>query len=154
MISSLHINISQEAMEFAYVKTEGDTGYIYRPSLSVTFSNGDKKFLVMNALVDTGSDVTILPLDIAHALNIELDDSKQMRLSCAGGGMFTALPSLKKITYTIEKKGFRPVSWKGTIYFAESEPVVLLGHYQCMENFDLTFYGPERKLSILPRFKQ
>lgn len=139
-------------MEFTYVKTQGETGYTYRPCLPVTFSFGTKRIPIGNALVDTGSDVTILPLDIAHALEIELDDSKQIRLSSAGGGIFTALPSSKKITYSIEKKGFRSITWKGIIYFAESEPIVLLGHYQCAEYFDLTFQGPEKTLSILPRF--
>ena len=102
--------------------------------------------------MDTGSDLTILPLEIAHILEIELDDSKKLIMGSAGGGRFTALPSQKQISYTIELKGYRSITWKGIIYFAEDEPIVLLGHHQCLEKFDLNFQGPERKLGITPRF--
>ena len=139
-------------MEIPYIKCEGSNGYSYRPYLPVTFSYGDRLFPVGRALVDTGSDLTILPLAIAHHLHIELDDSKKVIIDCAGGGRFTALPSQKNVHYSIEQKGFRSIKWKGIAYFAEQEPVVLLGHHECLEKFDLTFHGPERKLSILPRF--
>jgi hypothetical protein len=119
----------------------------------VTFIYKDKKFPVGRALVDTGSDLTILPLDVAHAIEIELDDTKKVAIDCAGGGRFTALPSMKPIEYRIDYKGYRPIVWKGIVYFAEEEPVVLLGHQGCLEKFDLTFCGPEKNLSIMPRFK-
>jgi hypothetical protein len=118
----------------------------------VTFSNGSLMFPVGRALVDTGSDLTILPLAIAHQLEIELDDSKKVTMDCAGGGRFTALPSRKPVGCTIERKGYRPIHWKGVVFFAEDEPVVLLGHHQCLEKFDLLFEGPERKLGVTPRF--
>jgi hypothetical protein len=92
-------------------------------------------------------------LEIAHFLEIELDDSKVMHIGSAGGGSFKAYPSQRKIGHTIERKGFRPIYWEGTAYFAEREPIVLLGNYDCLEKFDLTFYGPQRKLGVLPRFK-
>jgi hypothetical protein len=31
--------------------------------------------------------------------------------------------------------------------------MILLGHYQYLERFDLTFHGPERMLCVLPRFR-
>jgi hypothetical protein len=139
-------------VEFPYVKCEGSHGFSYRPYLPVTFSYGDHRFPVGRALVDTGSDLTILPLDIAHILDVELDDAKKIILDCAGGGRFTALPSQKEIRYAIECAGYRPITWNGIIHFAEDEPVVLLGHHECLEKFDLTFQGPERKLGITPRF--
>lgn len=141
-------------MEFAYEPSEDQDGKIvYRPRLPITFTYKNNKLKIGRALVDTGSDFTILPLDVAHDLEIELDDSKILSMDAAGGGVFEALPSQKPVGYTIETDKFRPIRWEGIIYFAENEPVTLLGHYQCLEKFDLTFYGPERKLSILPRFK-
>ena len=140
-------------MEFPYVKFEGEQGTCLRPHVPVTISYKGKSFPVGNALVDTGSDITILPLEVAHLLRIQLDDSATLRLSSAGGGIFVALPSRNKVEYTIEKKGFRPIHWEGTVYFAEDEPIILLGHLQCLEYFDVTFYGPEKKVSLLPRFK-
>lgn len=137
-------------MEFSYNECEQN---VYRPYLPIIFSYAGKNTPLTGALVDTGSDFTILPLEIAHYLEIELDDSKTIKLDSAGGGIFTALPSQKEVLYTIPaKKGYRPITWSGVIYFTEEEKIVLLGHRQCLEKFDLTFYGPERKLAIVPRF--
>jgi hypothetical protein len=140
-------------VEFPYVKNEGSQGATYRPCLPITFSNGEKKFRVGNALVDTGADYTILPLEIAHVLEVELDDSKTIMMSAAGGGRFKVMPSRRKIGYSIEKTGYRSINWKGTVWFAEGEEVVLLGHHDCLEKFDLTFRGGSRALSVLPLFK-
>ncbi|MFH1670150.1 MAG: hypothetical protein ABIA92_01030 [Patescibacteria group bacterium] len=147
------IHTSQVQVEFSYVKCEAGHGFSYRPQLPITFSYGDKSLSIGHALVDTGSDLSIVPLQIAHYLHIELDDTKKVTVDCAGGGRFTAMPSQKKIGYAIEQEGYRPIKWKGTVYFAEDEPVVLLGHHQCLEKFDLTFQGPEKKLGVMPRFK-
>jgi hypothetical protein len=125
---------------------------VYRPCLPVTLGHRGKNFPVGRALVDTGSDITLLPLEIAHVLEVELDDMETIVIEGAGGGRFKAMPSRKKINYTIERKGYRPISWEGIAYFAENEEVILLGHHQCLEKFDLTFQGPERKLGLLPRF--
>ncbi|MDD5056095.1 MAG: hypothetical protein PHZ00_07580 [Candidatus Peribacteraceae bacterium] len=141
------------SVEIPYVKCEGSHGYSYRPYLPVTFSYGDQQLPIGRALVDTGSDLTILPLQVAHYLRIELDDVKKVTIDCAGGGRFIALPSQHQVGYMIDAPGYRPIRWKGIVYFAENEPVVLLGYHQCLEKFDLTFRGPERKLGIIPRFR-
>jgi hypothetical protein len=103
-----------------------------------------------HALVDTGADITLMPLEVARLLKVPLDDTEPLRVSGAGAGEFIAYPSLHKVEYAIERKAFRPIRWEGTVYFADSDP--LLGHRKCLEFFDLTFHGPEKKLSVLPRF--
>ena len=135
-------------MEFPYVKCEGALGSMYRPYLPVTLSYGRKSFPVGHALVDTGADMTILPLDIAHYLEVELDDSRAVRIEGAGGGVFVALPSWRKIGYAIEQKGHRPICWQGTAYFAAEQPLVLLGHLDCLEKCDLQFFGAQRILKV------
>lgn len=50
-------------------------------------------------------------------------------------------------------EGYRPNRWEGTVYFAGGEPTILLGHHECLEYFDLTVYGPEKKSRVLPRFE-
>ena len=153
MTLSHRIHILQGPLEFPYVKVEGSEGFSARPYIPVTFSSGKKSFRVGHALVDTGSDLTILPLQIAHFLEIELDDSKRLTIDGAGGGRFLVQPSQKSIQYSIDRKGFRSIAWTGIVYFAEDEPIILLGHHQCLEKFDLNFQGPEKKLGVLPRFK-
>jgi hypothetical protein len=103
---------------------------------------------VPHALVDTGADITILPLDVAHYLEVELDDTEGLDVGSAGGGQFIALPSRKPLHFSIEQKGHRPVEWDAIVYFAPREPVVLLGHRQCLERLRLTFDGPGKILSV------
>ena len=68
----------------------------------MVFSYGNQKLPIGRALVDTGSDLTILPLQVAHYLQIELDDTKKVTIDCAGGGRFIALPSQRQIGYSID----------------------------------------------------
>ena len=139
-------------MEFHYTKFGADDGKVEKPCVPITIQYSGKRFPIGNALVDTGADFTILPLEIAHVLEIELDDEEPARIACAGGGMFVALPSRKQLTFIIEQSGYRPIQWKGIAYFTEDEPLCLLGHYQCLDRFDLTFHGPEKTLDVLPCF--
>lgn len=106
-----------------------------------------------HALVDTGADMTILPLAIAHLLEITLDDSRTIQVGSAGGGTFVALPSLQKIGFAVEKRGHRPIVWQGTAYFSDDQPAVLLGHYQCLDRLNLQFRGPERVLRVEMRWE-
>ena len=115
-------------MEFPYIKSEGNFRDCYRPCLPISFSNNRKEFRVGHALVDTGSDFTILPLEVAHQLEIELDDSKEVLVDGAGGGRFKVIPSRNKIGCIIELEKYRSIRWKATVYFAETEPIILLSH--------------------------
>lgn len=140
-------------MEFSYIKIESDRRGTLRPFLPITLTYRGRELPIGHALVDTGSDLTILPLEIAHLLEIELDDSERTVVSSAGGGQFTAMPCRRPIGFSIERAGFRAIRWEGIAYFAENEPIILLGHQGCLEKFDLTFRGPEKVLQVLPRFK-
>ena len=147
------ISISQDRVEFSYVKTEGKNGPdTYCPYIPVTFFHGKKQLRTL-ALVDTGAALTILPMAIAYELDVRLDDTKKILLSAADSGDFTAFPSQRPIEYAIEKKGHRPIKFEGTVYFADNAGGILLGHHQCLEKFDVTFLGPEKKVSLFPRFK-
>lgn len=137
-------------VEFKYTECEGN---VWRPYLPITFSYGSKQFPIGNALVDTGSDLTLLPLAIAHALEVELDDSKRRRIEAAGGSVFLVMPSQKTIGFTIRPpRGYRPISWKGTPFFSPDVESILLGHQAALEKFDITFQGPNKTFSVLPRF--
>jgi hypothetical protein len=135
-------------VEFPYVKGDGGFGPVYRPVIPVTISSGAKSFPVGHALVDTGADMTLLPLAIAHLLEIPLDDSRTLKVGGAGGGVFAALPSLRKIGFAIEQRGHRPIVWQGTAYFSPDQPAVLLGHHQCLELLSLHFRGPDRMFEV------
>lgn len=136
-------------MEFPYIECEGmRKSVFYRPYLSIVLSFGRKSFRVPHALVDTGADVTVLPMDIAHYLEVELDDTEGIEAGSAGGGKFVALPSRRPLHFRIEQQGHRPIIWDGIVYFAPREPVVLLGHRHCLEKLNLLFDGPRKILHI------
>lgn len=136
-------------MEFPYAECEGSRRRIFhRPYLPVLLTSGGKRFRVPHALVDTGADISVLPLEIAHYLEIEPDDTEGIETGSAGGGRFLALPSRRPVRIAVEKKGFRPIEWDGVVYFAPREPIVLLGHRHCLEHLRLLFDGPRKILRV------
>jgi hypothetical protein len=134
-------------VEFEYIPSDGKLTTAYLPWLPVTFS-GERTFPVGHALVDTGADITLLPMEMRQWIGVELDEGAAIQIGSAGGGGFMAVPSATKVQYAIEKPGFRTLQWKGTVFFAPRQPVVLLGHYQCLDQLNLTFKGKKRKLNV------
>lgn len=100
------------------MKCEGMNGVVFRPYLPITLSFGAKRFPVGRALVDTGADVTLLPVDVARYLGIALEEEAGIRIGSAGGGEFLALPSCERVGFSIDMPGFRPCQWRGRAYFA------------------------------------
>lgn len=134
-------------MEFDFSKRECDFGTVYSPTVPIII-NG---FSIGHAFIDTGADITILPLEVNTILELELDTEKSIELASAGGGKFRAIPSLKKVTLTIEHSGFKPIIWKGIVYFAPRQPTILLGQYQCLTQLKVTLDGPRRKVIVHPQ---
>lgn len=131
-------------MEFSFVKREWSRGTIYVPILPIIL-NG---FPVGQALVDTGADVTLLPIELNGVLGVELDREHTIEFTTAGGENCCAIPAKEKIEFCIEHSGFRPLIWKGSVYFVKGQPTILLGQYECLDQLTLTFDGPKRKLRV------
>ncbi len=131
-------------MQFEYTKKECDFGIIHIPTLPISL-NG---FPIGHALIDTGAEMTLLPMEVNSILNVELDTDNAIPVGSAGGGKFTAIPSKKKIEYTLEHSGFRPIIWKGIVYFAPRQEVILLGQYQCLGELKITLDAPKRKIYV------
>ena len=149
--SDIHLSrnrhISSADVEFPLTPVEGKFAKIGLPYVPVTLSY-EGSFPVEDALIDSGADVTLLPMDIRKYLGVELDESRSINIGSAGGGGFIAIPSKEKITFTIEKKGFRSIEWQGTPFFAPRQPVILLGHYQCLDQLDICIKGRKKIISI------
>ncbi|MFH0770669.1 MAG: hypothetical protein V1926_04815 [Candidatus Peregrinibacteria bacterium] len=131
-------------MEFEYAKREWSGGIIYVPVLPIAL-NG---FPVGHALVDTGADVTLLPMELNQVLDCELDPDHAIPFTSAGGGDFRAIPAVRKIEYRLEQSGFRPIVWKGTAYFVRGQPVILLGQYECLSELILVLDARKRKIRV------
>jgi len=69
-------------MRFAYVPYGGN----WLPLIPVVFKHKKHRLPPMGALVDTGATNTILPLEIAPELGIELEPADSITVQVAGGG--------------------------------------------------------------------
>ncbi|MAE68227.1 MAG: aspartyl protease family protein [Candidatus Peribacteraceae bacterium] len=131
-------------MEFDYAKREWSRGTVYVPVVPISL-NG---FPVGHALVDTGADATLFPMELNQLLDVELDREKAISFTSAGGEDFRAIPAKKPIEYKVEQSGFRPIVWKGIPFFVEGQPTILLGQYQCLSGLKITLDAPRRKMKI------
>ena len=131
-------------MQFEYVKKECDVGTIYVPTLPISI-NG---FPVGNAMIDTGADVTLLPMEVNKILQLELDYDHAMDLVSAGGGKFRVIPPISRVMFTIEHSGFRPIEWKGTVFFAPRQPVILLGQFEFLAELKMTLDPKNHSITV------
>jgi predicted aspartyl protease len=121
---------------------------VFRPCLPITFRHGTRSFPVGNAFVDTGADVTLLPVEIAKYLAIELRPEAGIDLTSAGGGRVFAVPSATPVECAVEVNGRTALQWKGIVHFAPRQPAVILGFAGCLEFLDIQVSGRERSLDV------
>lgn len=110
-------------MDIEYTKYRNIDGTFYRPSINVTFKYKSQRFPYEAAIVDTGSDYVMLPLDIAEALGTEPDLDRVTELCCACGGTFKSYISRYPIEIIIDHKGFRPKSWQTHVQFVDAKVI-------------------------------
>lgn len=126
-----------------------DGNAVYRPSLPVMFVNG-KQFAYMRAFVDSGADYTILPIVIAGHLGIKLNVKEKVSFIGAGGNPFNVYKSPVAIGHILRREGFRPIKWRAYVYFAESQPAILLGNCGFLDRFKVILDGPKKEMEVLP----
>lgn len=90
--------------------------HIARPIIAVQLEspNGDRVY--SDVLIDTGADVTLMPMDLADSLDIDLARSPEVALTSAIGGECRYRPS----ELILELRRFPEViRWKTTVGFTE-----------------------------------
>ncbi|HLD71352.1 MAG TPA: hypothetical protein VI873_01910 [Candidatus Peribacteraceae bacterium] len=137
-------------MIFPYTEyTLFDGRKILRPTLPVRLKFGRREIPIIDALVDTGADQTLLPLAFASEFGFQFDPIEdKIDWQGAGGHSFPVYKSPEPIEICIDTKGFRPKYWKATVYFTLQQPTILLGHKGFLEHFDLTFRGSKKVLEV------
>lgn len=135
-------------MKFKYSEyTNPDGTKTFRPTVPIVFSY-KSKLILTEAIVDSGADFTILPIEMAGALDISLDIQTKTIFHGAGSNPFTVYPSSVEIEHILRQSGFRPIQWKTKVFFAELQPGILLGQKGFLEKFKVTFDGPKKELEI------
>lgn len=135
-------------MKFKYSEYKDDKGIkFFRPTLPILFKC-NQKFIFVEAVIDSGADFNILPIEIAGILGIKLDCRAKSEFHGAGSNSFMVYPSQVKIEHVIRQDGFRPLRWESEVYFAESQPAILLGQKGFLENFRVTLDGKKRETEM------
>lgn len=122
-------------------------GNIFRPTIPIALKNGTR-FVFVEALIDSGADYTILPIELAGELGLKLKDENKSACHGAGSNSFYIYPSPIKIKHVLRKSGFRPIQWMANVYFAEAQPTILLGNKGFLEHFRVTLNGLLKEVEI------
>lgn len=127
-----------------------DFRLILRPVITIRIS-GPKAEARSDALVNTGADETLLPLALAAALGVELDQNATSLAAGISGGNLTI--HYGEVEFEIATDD-ETVSWKSTVGFADfgssDDEVIILGHDGCLDFFTATFDGELAELEITP----
>ena len=128
-------------------------GVVYRPEVVIHVSSGSRS-LAIQALVDTGSDETVLPISLAAILQIHLDDSLANAAAGVGGHEVRLIPGQVDLMLADGTENFR---WKSTVSFLETyDPdveVALLGFAGFLQYFTVSFDSEVLCVSLSPNSK-
>jgi hypothetical protein len=123
---------------------------LWRPEVDITVSGPYGRELTV-ALLDTGSDQTVLPLSTADKLGVPIQRERRVNASGVRGDITTIVPG----TVQIEINGFSSsLKWTATVGFANfpgpDEECALLGYGGCLEFFTVIFDGGNRIVELHP----
>jgi len=135
-------------MIFPYIEFLGlQEERIFRPMIPIIFKANNCIFKSY-ALVDSGSDYTILPIEIASKLNIKLSSKNLYTIEGAGGSTFNIYQSPLEIEHILHQKGFRDIKLSSKIFFAESGSTLLLGQKGFLEKIKTNLKGNQKEIEI------
>lgn len=135
-------------MKFKYSEyIAADNIKIFRPTIPIIFKNRSK-LIQTEAIIDSGADFTILPIEVAGILDIKLDAHEKKVFHGAGSNPFSVYPSPVNVEHILRQGGFRTITWRKKVFFAESQPAILLGHKGFLEKFRIILDGRRKEVEI------
>jgi hypothetical protein len=144
-------------LTFRYVNETFQGNLVARPKVEIRLSNGDKS-LKIAMLVDSGADISFLPLEVAEILDLKLSDKKKSR---SASGLFeTALSTVNaeliKGTQRIPLglMDVRIPTKKTDDQSGNPDTFALLGRKEFFRKFDITFRETTHRLILRPPKKR
>lgn len=132
-------------LRFPYMQLPGG---ILRPIIPVIVEGLTGK-RILDGLLDTGCDRTILPQREAQAIGVRLPGSPDGAFTTAGG--LSIAYRLADVVLELRSSG-ATVRWRATVAFAEDPlSMIHLGFRGFLEYFHSTFRGPEQDVVLNPR---
>jgi hypothetical protein len=123
-------------------------GIVTRPEISVKVicPAGSVK---LDALVDTGSDLTLLPRWVAGQIGVAVDDTMRWPVGGIAGQTLEASPGDLELEIASDGSSYRLATTVAFVnYPAGSKAMVILGHSGFLDYFRVTFDGPAMELEI------
>jgi hypothetical protein len=137
-------------VRFEYQQYDGNL----LPLVPIVFKYGKRQLPAIRCLADTGATHSILPMELAKHLGIQIDLENKAETHVAGGGQSLIYSSPVPLDHVIrDPASHLEYQWHGPVFFSLGQRIVLLGHHRCLEKFDMTFRGPERTMELVPRFR-
>ena len=106
---------------------------VYRPILEIVIEH-NKKSIRATAIVDSGTEISLIESSIAHFLEIDLTKCKKVKLSGITG---EAVGYASDISIQVE--GFKEILSIPVIFTDELKTGILLGQIGFFESFIITF---------------
>ncbi len=137
----------QFAYESQQVRARSGTGVdlVYRPKARIRI-DGPKGTDELSALVDTGADETLLPVDLAERLGLELrDEARTVILGIVGN----STPIwYAQVNLEVLRPGGGP-RWSARVgFYLGAKPI--LGHAGFLDHFTAKFNGRAKTLTLTP----
>lgn len=134
-------------MKFKYRKINlkdpfSNKKYVLRPIIPVSLQYKDKS-IYYEALIDTGADFCIFPIELANTLGIKLDPKEIVYFSGVGGQPLKGF--ITKVILRIDK-----VNVSTKIVFAASGSTRVLGQRGFFDHFDVKLSHHKQTIEIEP----
>jgi hypothetical protein len=123
--------------------------FVYRPVIPVRVIGplGAKDLI---ALVDTGSDDTLLPRSVGDAVGAMIDDNQKSNVTGFGAQRVPVAPGDVELELSDGQDAYR---WPATVSFVSfadpNDEIAVLGHAGFLEFFTATFDGGARTLELV-----
>ena len=124
------------------------TGIVHRPEIPLRILGNTGAFPTW-ALVDPGSDETLLPLSIGHLVGAKMDTTQTWQTVGLGGQAVVVILGELRLALTDGLQTFRWSANVGFVDFADpKDEATLVGHAGFLDYFRVTFDGHLRTLEI------
>jgi hypothetical protein len=124
------------------------SGILHRPKIPLRIIGGTG-LLPTSALVDPGSDETLLPLSVGKLIGAKIDPTQSWQVEGIGGQVVAVILGEVDFELTDGKQTFRWSAKIGFVDFADpKDEVTVLGHAGFLDYFRVIFDGHRRKLEI------
>jgi hypothetical protein len=131
---------TSNTLTFRYIKDKHKDSIVARPRVEIRLSNRDKSFKFA-MLVDSGADISLIPLEVAEILELELKDKGESKSASGEFETFQSSVHAELLkgnkTYSLGKMDVRvPCNIsKGPTLNTQA----LLGRFLFFRKFDITF---------------